>query len=280
MKRKCSNHLATFVLLFVIISFISSCRPDPSQDIVVGESKNEFDESDQMVIGEAISDIINDPFYGFEVLDESDYQELYTHLNGLMSQIVNTVTVERREDFDWKISVLKDDKEVNAFMVPGGHLYIYSGFLKYLHGEHELVGMIAHEVAYADSDLLINRLKNEFGSANLSKLLFDTNEKTLIASDIATMLKDIEYSEGEVLDADLFCTDIICQFVWDGDGILSILERGGQNADAIKWLDTKPVNENRLTKLNGLIHNQTSNCGTPDSTFQQRYLDKVIYNLP
>jgi len=280
MKKRYADYLSAFVFLFLIVGFISSCRPDSSQDIVVGQAKDEFNESDQTIIGNAVSDIINDSSYGFEVLDEANYQELYSHLNTLMGQIVNTVTVQRREDFDWKISVLKDDDEVNAFILPGGHLFIYSGFLKYLEGEHELVGMIAHEVAYADSDMLMDRLNNEIGSKDLSKVLSNDNGSASIASDIATMLKDIVYLEDEILSADLFCTDIICEFVWDGEGILSVLKRGGQDADGIQWLDAKPVSDDRLKQLTNSIYNQTTTCGTPDSTFHQRYIDKIIYNLP
>lgn len=273
---------STYLILFsfLIISLISSCRPDPNNDIVVGQSKEEFNEADQIMIGDAISGIINESSNEFNVLLEEEYQEVYTHLNTLIDQIANTVYVQNRSEFDWKVSILKNDEELNAFILPGGHLYIYSGLLKFLHGEHELVGMMAHEMAYVDSDNLMNQLKNEFGSASLSKVISDDPDSHTILSDIAESMGQMVFNESAVKEADQFCTDIICEFEWDGEGLLSLLKRGGDPEKKIKWLELRAVSDERIDNLADLIHNRVDICGASDSTYFQRYLNKVIEKLP
>lgn len=279
MKKIYSNFLTHSFFLTLLIIGVTSCRPDPKDDVVVGQSKDEFNIEDQMTIGAAIDNKIEELTDNFEILEKSNYQEMYIHLNTLIMQIANTVTVERREDFDWKISVLRDDNQKNAFMTPGGHLYIYSGFLKFMQGEHELVGMIAHEMAYADSDMLINQLQNEYGNKNLSKVLSNTNDSDAIKKEIATGIQSLNYTEIEVMKADEFCAEIICEFVWDGDGLLSILKRG-EALKPFEWLSTKATSDHRVANLNHLVYDGIETCGTPDSTFHQRYLEKIVNKLP
>lgn len=280
MRKKTILSFPFILFLLFSISLFQSCRPDPEEDIVVGQSKDEFDEADQIMIGDAIATMINDPANGYNVLPREGYEELYTHLNTLMDQITNTAIVQRREYFDWKIVVL-DDEELNAFIAPGGSLYICSGLLKFLEGEHELVGMIAHEVAYADSDNLINQMKIEFGSKKLSKVISNDAEKDEIISDMTNALGTMSFTNDAVAEADQFCTEIICEFEWDGEGLLSLIKRGGSDPfKTIKWLQSKPVTGTRINDLTNLIHDRVEACGLSDSTFQQRYLEQVIEKLP
>ena len=279
MKKINFHPLFTSLLIFLAFSFLSSCRPGIEDDVVVGQSKEEFDATDQAIIGEAIDDAIHDASNGFEVLEESDYSEMYIHLNAMIRQLSNTAIVQRRSDFDWKISVLNDDVNVNSFIAPGGHLYMTTGMLKFLEGEHELVGVIAHEIAYADSDVLIGKIKEEVGSKNLSKILSHDNGEMGIALDIAQSLQGLKFEEIEIENSDNFSTEIVCEFSWDGEGLMNLLKRAG-GAAPIEWLENKPVNEYRFKQLAASIYNRIEPCGIPDSIFYQRYFDKVVNQLP
>ncbi|MFT6320928.1 MAG: putative Zn-dependent protease [Granulosicoccus sp.] len=281
MRKKTFTSTSFILFSFLMIGLMSSCRSDPKDDIVVGQSKEEFDEADQIMIGNAISEIINESSNGFNVLKEEDYQEVYIYLNTLIDQIANTVYVQNRLEFDWKISILENDEEVDAFILPGGHLYIYSGLLNFLEGEHELVGMMAHEMAYVDSDDLMNQLKNKFGSKNLSKVISADPESHVILLDIVDAMGQMVFDETMVKEADQFCTDIICEFEWDGGGLLSLVKRGGGDPlKTIKWFQSRPVTNDRIDNLTDLIYNRVETCGTSDLTYYQRYLDKVIKRLP
>ena len=49
-----------------------------------------------------------------------------------------------------KGNFVKNDSILNAFAIPGGHIYIYTGLLKYLDSEAALAGVLAHEIAHAE----------------------------------------------------------------------------------------------------------------------------------
>ena len=250
MRKKTFTSTSFILFSLLMIGLMSTCRPDLKDDVVVGQSKETFDEADQIMIGNAISEIMGESYNGFNILKEEDYQGVYIYLNTLIDQIANTVHVHKRNEFDWEISILKNDEEVNAFILPGGHLYIYSGLLKFLQGEHELVGVMAHEIAYVDSDNLMNQLKNEFGSKKLSKVISGDLEGHDILLDITDAMGQMVFDETAVREADQFCTNIICEFEWDGEGLLSLVKRGGADPlKTIKWLETRPVTNDRIDIL-------------------------------
>jgi hypothetical protein len=57
------------------------------------------------------------------------------------------VSSESKSEFTFK--VLKDDKEVNAFALPGGFVYVYTGLLNKVESDDELAGVLAHEITHA-----------------------------------------------------------------------------------------------------------------------------------
>ena len=278
MYKKSFSKLFFFVAMILMMS---SCRPDPSGGAAVIEAKDEFDAVDQQKIGDELNNIISDPANGFNMLDPMDYPEVYLHLNTLVGMIVNTEPVVRRTDFEWKVSVLEDDNMETAFMTPGGHLYMYTGLLKYLDGEHELVGVMAHEIGYADNDNLVKRIRNVFGERDLSTILSEVLDSDQIALDMANELIDMEFSEEEVSASDEFAMSIICEFGWDAAGLSFLLGRAESDSPQVEWIERKPIFSERIQTIDNLIGNGTDYyCGTPNVTYQDRYMEKIVNKLP
>ncbi|MCE5315064.1 MAG: M48 family metalloprotease [Armatimonadota bacterium] len=50
-------------------------------------------------------------------------------------------------DFNYKFKVV-DSKDVNAFALPGGYIYVNTGLLEMVQSDDELAGVLAHEVAH------------------------------------------------------------------------------------------------------------------------------------
>ncbi len=56
--------------------------------------------------------------------------------------------VSDRRDVTYRIKVLDDPKQVNAFAGPGGFMYVYTGLLRAASNEAELAGVLAHETGH------------------------------------------------------------------------------------------------------------------------------------
>lgn len=53
----------------------------------------------------------------------------------------------QRSDLQWHFTVV-DSPDVNAFALPGGHVYITRGIMAYLNSEAELAGVVGHEIGH------------------------------------------------------------------------------------------------------------------------------------
>lgn len=62
--------------------------------------------------------------------------------------------------FEYKFDIIEDE-DVNAFCVPGGHIYVYRGLLNYVQSDHELALVIAHEVVHAAHHHMVYLLKRQ-----------------------------------------------------------------------------------------------------------------------
>lgn len=51
--------------------------------------------------------------------------------------------------FDWEVSVIADDSQVNAFCLPGGKIAVYTGILPVAQNADALAAVMGHEIAHA-----------------------------------------------------------------------------------------------------------------------------------
>ena len=55
----------------------------------------------------------------------------------------------RRRDLPWDFQIVNSD-QVNAFAVPGGHVYVFRGLIERANHWDEFAGAVAHEIAHVD----------------------------------------------------------------------------------------------------------------------------------
>lgn len=71
-----------------------------------------------------------------------------------IAAIANTTTFpagygnSKTYPFTWHFFVIKE-KDVNAFSLPGGYVYVNEGLLKFVRSDDELAGVLAHEITHA-----------------------------------------------------------------------------------------------------------------------------------
>jgi predicted Zn-dependent protease len=56
---------------------------------------------------------------------------------------------ETAKQFEWQVSVIKDDKTQNAFALPGGKIAVYTGIFPVARTEAGLAAILGHEVTHA-----------------------------------------------------------------------------------------------------------------------------------
>src|SRR5574342_1035454 len=56
---------------------------------------------------------------------------------------------EEAKQFQWEVTVIKDDKTQNAFALPGGKIAVYTGIFPVAKNEAGLAAILGHEVTHA-----------------------------------------------------------------------------------------------------------------------------------
>jgi hypothetical protein len=74
--------------------------------------------------------------------------------------------------FTWHFHII-DDKEINAFSLPGGQVYINSGLLKAVRSDDELAGVLGHEMTHSAHHHIqeLSHEQSKMSSAMLTGLL-------------------------------------------------------------------------------------------------------------
>lgn len=76
-------------------------------------------------------------------------------IGNALSLIANATPVktlwgdQRHATFQYTFKVVESD-DVNAFSLPGGTIYVFTGLLKFCESDDELAGVLAHEIAHAE----------------------------------------------------------------------------------------------------------------------------------
>src|SRR5437867_1738563 len=76
-----------------------------------------------------------------------------------------------RPDIPYQFSVI-ESKDVNAFALPGGYVYVYTGLMKHLDTQAQLAGVLAHEISHIVARHSVKRLQEGLGFETLSTLVF------------------------------------------------------------------------------------------------------------
>jgi predicted Zn-dependent protease len=68
-----------------------------------------------------------------------------------------------RPDFQWEFTVVEDEKQVNAFALPGGKVAVYTGMFPVAETEAGLAVVMGHEVAHALARHGAERMSQQMG---------------------------------------------------------------------------------------------------------------------
>jgi len=100
-------------------------------------------------------------------------------VNAYVDRIGQMLLLQARNDTPvaskpWHFHVV-DDKEVNAFNIPGGHVYVNSGLVSKADRYDELVLIMAHEVSHGLARHGVENLSKQYGIAVLASLVLGNN---------------------------------------------------------------------------------------------------------
>lgn len=212
-----------FSIFTLCIILFSACKDDDDS----GTKVLLFSTEDDKQLGQQLKqEIFNNPAQ-YPLLDSVQYASAYSYIRGLKDSILKTGTIDYDDEFAWEVYIIQDDSTLNAFAAPGGYLYFYTGLIKYLDNEDDLMGVMGHEMAHADLRHSVQQLQKQYGvQFLLSALLGNSNSQiTEILGGLAGNAAVLKFSRDDESEADLASVEYLAPLVYRCDGAATFFKK-------------------------------------------------------
>lgn len=250
--------------------------------VMLGEVEQDVSLSSVM---EVWGDVLRDADqFGFKLTRVSDREEMEAG-----REISSKVSVWWRENHEWEGYVTAvgetllphierkgiryrfhviEAGQINAFALPGGHIFVTTGMLGFLRSEAELASILGHEISHVDLRHCIERFQYELalkkvGAGEIGHL-----------TEIIRRLLTVGYNKYQELEADAQGIRFSIQAGYDPEAAAAVFNRlkerfGEQTSPKAKtpveevaqtlgeavgeYFQSHPPSEERKRRLNGLI---------------------------
>lgn len=240
-----------------------------------GKGINLFTIEQDKEFGKKVAEEIASDPQQFPVLNETQYKDVYQYIYKVRDKILNGGGVSLKDQFDWDIKVIHNDSVLNAFCTPGGHIYVYTGILKFLDSEDQFAGVLAHEIAHADMRHSTRQMTTMYGIDALLGVLAGNKEQL---KQITSGLIGLKFSRNHETEADERSVHYLCGTDYNADGGAGFFEKinaqGG--AKTPEFLSTHPSPENRIENFHN--HKVTKGC-KGSKTYASEY-KQMVSKLP
>ncbi len=223
--------------------------------------------SQDLQMGDATRQQIEGDPTTYPILDSASNPVAYGHIYRIRTNILNSGKVYYKDDFPWRIRIIKDDNTLNAFCTPGGYIYVYTGIIKYLDNETQLAGVLGHEIAHADRRHSANQMLKAYGLQTLIDIF--TSGSTQQIAQVAAQILALKFSRTDETEADDYSVRYLYGTEYDPQGAKFFFQKIGNSTGVPEFLSTHPNPDNRVTNIE-----DTWKClgsGGNTGTFDQRY---------
>ena len=155
-----------------------------------------------------------------------------------------------------------DDPSFNAFAVPGGYIFINSGFIRAMDREGELVGVLAHEISHISARHIARQME-ESRNVNIATMVGSlaalllggpAAAALLVGAQAAGVSAMLKYSRDYEHEADNLGFKLMTKTGYNPRDMISVFkklnkQRWFQGGDIPQYLSTHPHTDERLVEL-------------------------------
>ncbi|MCT7975910.1 M48 family metalloprotease [Laspinema olomoucense] len=180
-----------------------------------------------------------------EELEMVEDEKIVTYVQQLGEKLSK---LSGRDDFEYEFYVIKD-KNLNAFALPGGKIFVNAGALLHSDTEAELAGLITHELAHTV-------LSHGFQMVTHGNLIGNMARYVPFGGTLANLLV-LDYSRDMEQQADVLGTRLLTSAGYSADGLRNLMvklkEQYGEGSSFWKFMSSHPPTKERIADLETLI---------------------------
>ena len=172
---------------------------------------------------------------------------------GYVNQIGQRIVAQTpMANMPWQFHVV-DNPEINAFAIPGGHVYIHTGLINASANASELAGVMAHEISHIVARHSTEQISRQYGVEILAGLVLGQNagEMQRMAAGIVAGGAMARFSRAAESEADSLGTRFMNEAGYNARGMVTMFQTLMSNQrsrpDAVqRFFSTHPLTEDRI----------------------------------
>ncbi|PLW09664.1 hypothetical protein PCASD_18411 [Puccinia coronata f. sp. avenae] len=181
---------------------------------------------------------------------------------------------------NWKIHVIDDPKIQNAFVIPGGKIFVFTGILPICQNEAGLATVLGHEVAHQVLRHPAERMSSMKVIFLLTTMLQVLGLDPALCRAAVTLLMTLPNSRRSEIEADQVGLSIMASACFDPKEAVGVWKRMDEHERssriarmATEFLQTHPTHGSRIEKIVSWLPEAQShrdrNCGFTTRAFHQ-----------
>ncbi|MBX7257601.1 MAG: M48 family metalloprotease [Candidatus Hydrogenedentes bacterium] len=192
-----------------------------------------------------------------------------------------------RTDVPYKFTVIDNPKTVNAFALPGGHMYIYTGLMKLCANEAELASVMGHEIAHVAAHHHGESMTRQYGYSLIASLILgdSPSANAELMAQIVGSLGESKFSRTQENEADRMGMDFLFRAGYKPEAMVTFMEKmnasegGGSGGGLLKYLSSHPPTPERIAALQAQEQQYPADLRASSAAYPERYWDNVLKRL-
>lgn len=171
-----------------------------------------------------------------------------------MGQRIVAQTPAPFNQLPWRFHVI-EDPAINAFAIPGGHVYVNTGLIANADNAAELAGVMAHEISHVTARHSTEQLTRQYGLSILAGLVLgqDPNQIAQIAAQIVAGGALARFSRGAEEEADELGIRAMAAAGYNPIGMATMFEellehQQSEPGRVEQFFSTHPLTQDRVRK--------------------------------
>lgn len=191
---------------------------------------------------------------------------------------IASAALKDRGDITYTFTVIDDPEQVNAFAVPGGYIYVFTGLMLFAENEAELASVLGHEAGHIVGRHSANQLGARMGLSLVSSIALGQNPTLLqqIVASMATTGSVLKFSRDDEREADSLGLKYTIEGGYNPSAMVSFMQRlhkraGAGESEFAAFLSTHPLTSERIENLQV----EMARYGKPKGVLNEKDLKRI-----
>ncbi|RPB02226.1 hypothetical protein L873DRAFT_497058 [Choiromyces venosus 120613-1] len=179
----------------------------------------------------------------------SSYHPTTRYVKRVMDRLV---PVSGLQDLNWEVFVIKDDSVKNAFVIPGGKVFVFSGILGICGDEGGLATVMSHEIAHTVAHHASETMSKSFLTiVGLLVLSIVSGTDTSFLGNVMDLVYLRPGSRRQEAEADYIGLMMMAEACYDPSKAVGLWQRmeKAKEFEMPQFLSTHPTHKNRIQNI-------------------------------